>query len=101
MEPAGRGRSHENLPALAARLAPLQPDLLLVPSMTETEAGYNRVFSCARTRATELYAVVCAVGVIGAAATGVPRAGYRFGAAAYVPSDSGLGTIGLWGGRSR
>lgn len=84
------------LPALAARLAPLQPDLLLVPSMTETEAGYNRVFSCARARATELYAVVCAVGIIGAAATGVPRSGYRSGAAAYVPSDNALGTTGLW-----
>ncbi|HSS65705.1 MAG TPA: nitrilase-related carbon-nitrogen hydrolase, partial [Gammaproteobacteria bacterium] len=64
------------LPGLAARLAPFEPDLVLVPSMTETVAGYNRVFSCARARATELFCVVCAVGVIGAAATGEPRAGY-------------------------
>jgi predicted amidohydrolase len=84
------------LPGLAAKLAPFHPDLLLVPSMTETAAGYNRVFSCARARATELYAVVCAVGVIGAAATGVPRAGYQSGAAAYVPSDNALGTTGVW-----
>jgi predicted amidohydrolase len=84
------------LPGLAAKLAPFQPDLLLVPSMTETVAGYNRVFSCARARATELYAVVCAVGVIGAAATGVPRAGYQSGAAAYVPSDNVLGSTGVW-----
>ena len=84
------------LPGLAARLAPFEPDLVLVPSMTESEAGYNRVFSCARARATELYAVVCAVGVIGAAATGKPRGGYQSGAAAYVPSDNALGTTGVW-----
>ncbi len=84
------------LPGLAARLAPFKPDLVLVPSMTETEAGYNRVFSCARARATELYTVVCAVGVIGAAATGKPRGGYQSGAAAYVPSDNALGTTGVW-----
>ncbi len=84
------------LPGLAARLAPFKPDLVLVPSMTETEAGYSRVFSCARARATELYAVVCAVGVIGAAATGKPRAGYQSGAAAYAPSDNALGTTGVW-----
>lgn len=84
------------LPGLAARLAPFEPDLLLVPSMTETEAGYKRVFSCARARATELYAAVCAVGVLGAAATGALRAGYQSGAAAYVPSDNALGTTGVW-----
>ena len=84
------------LPGLAARLAPLKPNLVLVPSMTETEAGYNRVFSCARARATELYTVVCAVGVIGAAATGKPRSGYKSGAAAYVPSDNALGATGVW-----
>ncbi|MDX1528423.1 MAG: nitrilase-related carbon-nitrogen hydrolase, partial [Gammaproteobacteria bacterium] len=84
------------LPGLAARLAPFKPDLVLVPSMTETGAGYHRVFGCARARATELYTVVCAVGVIGAAATGKPRAGYRSGAAAYVPSDNALGTTGVW-----
>ncbi len=84
------------LPGLAARLAPFAPDLVLVPSMTETEAGYNRVFSCARARATELFSVVCAVGVIGAAATDMPRSGYRSGAAVYVPSDNVLGTTGVW-----
>lgn len=84
------------LPALVTPLARLAPDLILVPSQTETDAGVARVFSCARARATELYATVCAVGCIGAVATGKPRGGYVSGAAAYVPSDRALGNTGVW-----
>src|SRR5215510_1357521 len=53
------------LPALAAKLAPLDLDLVLVPSMTGQLSGFHRVFGCARARAIELMAVVCAVGAIG------------------------------------
>ncbi|MDX1513325.1 MAG: nitrilase-related carbon-nitrogen hydrolase [Gammaproteobacteria bacterium] len=84
------------LPAVAGRLAAMQPDILLVPSQTETLAGVNRVFTCARARATELFAAVCVVGCIGAAATGVPRGGYVSGAAAYLPSDASIGHTGVW-----
>jgi predicted amidohydrolase len=53
------------LPALAARLAPLDLDLILVPSMTSKLSGFHRVFGCARARAIELMTTVCAVGAIG------------------------------------
>jgi predicted amidohydrolase len=84
------------LPAIAARLAALAPDLILVPSQTETLAGVHRVFGCARARATELFAVVCAVGCVGAVETGQPRGGYVSGAAVYLPSDAAIGHTGVW-----
>src|SRR3546814_7527676 len=55
------------MPALALRLAPLDPDLILVPSMTAKLSGYSRVFSCAKARAIELLCAVAATGVIGRA----------------------------------
>ncbi|RDD63114.1 nitrilase-related carbon-nitrogen hydrolase [Ferruginivarius sediminum] len=83
------------LPALASRIAPYRPDLLLVPSMTERLSGHYRVHSCARARAVELQAAVLAVGVIGDAATGRPRDGNTGGAAVYVPSEPDLGYTGV------
>jgi predicted amidohydrolase len=83
------------LPALAAKLAPHQPDLLLVPSMTEKLAGFHRVNSCARARAVELQAAVLACGCIGDAATGKARDGNVGGAAVYLPSEPALGHIGI------
>lgn len=83
------------LPALASRIAPYRPDLLLVPSMTEKLSGYHRVHSCARARAVELQAAVLAVGVIGDAATGRPREGNTGGAAVYSPSEPNLGYTGV------
>ncbi|MEX0760498.1 MAG: nitrilase-related carbon-nitrogen hydrolase, partial [Tistlia sp.] len=38
------------MPALSSLLAPLDLDLLLVPSMTSKLSGYSRVFDCAKAR---------------------------------------------------
>jgi predicted amidohydrolase len=53
------------VPELAARLVDADIDLLLVPSMTSSGAGHDRVFSCAKARAIELCCPVAAVGAIG------------------------------------
>ncbi len=83
------------LPALSARLAPLGIDLVLVPSMTESEAGYWRVFGCAKARAIELQAVVCAVGTVGPFLTSGRVETNVSGAAVYVPCEPGLGHNGV------
>lgn len=83
------------LPALSARLAAHDVDVVLVPSLTKTLAGYNRVFSCARARATELLAAVGAVGCIGAVSTGAPRLPCVSGAAMYLPCDMSIGPEGV------
>ncbi|MDX1434215.1 MAG: nitrilase-related carbon-nitrogen hydrolase [Gammaproteobacteria bacterium] len=83
------------LPALSARLAAHDVDLVLVPSKTETLAGYNRVFACARARATELLAAVGAVGCIGAVPTGKPYPASISGAAMYLPCDSSISPDGI------
>ncbi len=83
------------LPALSARLAPLGIDLLLVPSMTEREAGYWRVFGCAKTRAIELQTIVCAVGTVGPFQTGGRVEPNVSGAAVYLPCEAGLGHTGI------
>ncbi|MGF1608063.1 MAG: nitrilase-related carbon-nitrogen hydrolase [Kiloniellales bacterium] len=83
------------LPALASLLAPHGLDLLLVPSMTEKLSGYSRVFSCAKARAVELQAIVCAVGCIGKAAASKPRLSNTSGAAAYLPCEEVLGHSGV------
>lgn len=83
------------LPALAARLATRDLDLVLVPSMTEKLAGYSRVFGCAKARAVELQCAVCAVGCVGAAATARPRQANVSGAAVFVPCEEALGHTGI------
>lgn len=83
------------LPALSARLAPLGLDIVLVPSMTEREAGYWRVFGCAKARAIELQAIVCAVGAVGPFRTGGRVETNVSGAAVYVPCEPRLGHNGI------
>lgn len=83
------------LPALASRLAPEQPDLILVPSQTGKLSGYARVFSCAKARAIELQSVVAAVGVIGAAAGYGPRQTNVSGCSVFLPCEESLGYVGL------
>ena len=83
------------MPSLAARLAGLDIDLLLVPSMTSERSGYHRVFDCAKARAVELQTTVCTVGAIGVP---VPLAGRDTnisGAAAFTPCEPGLGHTGV------
>lgn len=83
------------LPALAARLAPYDLDLLLVPSMTEKLAGFSRVFSCAKARAVELQAAVAAVGCLGKASPSKARKSNTGGAAVFVPCEEELGHEGV------
>ncbi|MGH6961827.1 MAG: nitrilase, partial [Dongiaceae bacterium] len=90
------------MPALAQRLAPLDLDLILVPSMTSFRSGYRRVFDCAKARAIELQTVVCAVGAIGVPARLEGRESNTSGAAAFTPCEVALGhdgteaAIGPW-----
>jgi predicted amidohydrolase len=80
------------LPALSARLAELNLDLLLVPSMTVKLAGYHRVFTCARARAVELITAVAAVGTI----AGAPRCEQEIGGASFfVPAEEVFGSTGI------
>ena len=83
------------LPALAARLAPLDLDLILVPSMTSKLSGFHRVFGCARARAIELMTTVCAVGAIGVPERLTRRASNTSAAAALIPCEEALGFTGV------
>jgi predicted amidohydrolase len=83
------------LPAIAPRLAALEPDLVLVPSMTEHLSGYHRVFGCARARAVELFTTVCAVGCVGSVPAARPRSGNVSGASVFIPCELDLGSRGV------
>jgi predicted amidohydrolase len=81
--------------ALWARLATLDLDLVLVPAKTDMLSGYYRVFGCAKARAIELQTVVCAVGAVGTP-FGLPGVDTVVGgAAAFLPCEVGLGSIGV------
>jgi len=80
---------------LAARLAPLDLDLILVPSMTSKLSGFHRVFGCARARAIELMTTVCAVGAIGVPERLTRRESNTSAAAAFVPCEEALGSTGV------
>jgi predicted amidohydrolase len=76
--------------ALWARLGRLDLDLILVPAKTDLITGYNRVFTCARSRAIELQTSICAVGAVGAP-LGHPATDTGVGgAAAFLPCDVSL-----------
>lgn len=83
------------LPALAARLTPLDLDLILVPSMTSKLSGFHRVFGCARARAIELMTTVCAVGAIGVPERLTRRESNTSAAAAFLPCEEVLGSTGV------
>jgi predicted amidohydrolase len=83
------------LPALAAGLAPMDLDLILVPSMTAKLSGFHRVFGCARARAIELMTTVCAVGAIGVPAPMTRRESNTSAAAAFIPCEQALGSTGV------
>ena len=84
------------LPALSAKLAPLEPDLVLVPSMTAGLSGYSRVFGCAKARAVELMAAVAAVGVVGAAPGTTQNDTNVSGCSVFLPCEPSLGETGLY-----
>lgn len=53
------------IPQLSSTLVPLRPEVLLVPSMTESEHGFGRVRWSAQARAVEHHAYVLVVGTVG------------------------------------
>ncbi|MEI4261785.1 nitrilase-related carbon-nitrogen hydrolase [Roseovarius sp. D0-M9] len=82
--------------ALWARLGQLDLDLILIPAKADMITGYNRVFGCAWSRATEAQTAVCVVGAVGvpmghpATDTGVG------GAAAFLPCDVSISLDGVF-----
>ena len=82
-------------PALAARLLAVAPDLLLVPSMTSTAAGYHRVFDCAKARAIELCCPVAVVGAVGTLRLARREETNVSGAAFFLPCESSGAPDGL------
>lgn len=84
------------LPALSVKLAPLQADLVLVPSMTGKLSGHHRVFGCAKARAVELMCAVAATGVIGRAAGSTQNPTNVSACALYVPCEPSLGMTGVF-----
>lgn len=77
---------------LWSRLGMLDLDLVIIPAKTDRITGYNRVFSCARARATELQTVVCVLGAVG-----VPfgHALTDSGASAFASCDIGVSLDGI------
>jgi predicted amidohydrolase len=83
------------MPALSVKLAPLKPDLLLVPSMTGKLSGHSRVFGCAKARAVELMCAVGATGTIGRAPGSTQNPTNVSACALYVPCEPSLGMNGV------
>lgn len=81
-------------PALGTILAGLGLDVILVPAMTDTLSGYHRVFGCAKARAVETQAAVCAVGTIGETPYRAEPEANVSGAAVYLPCEENLGQTG-------
>ncbi|MEQ8393283.1 MAG: nitrilase-related carbon-nitrogen hydrolase [Thalassospira sp.] len=84
------------MPALSCRLAPLDIDLLLVPSMTVTPSGYHRVFGCAKARAVELMTVIAVCGTTGTAINTTQNPTNYSGCSVYTPCEPQLGHTGLF-----
>ena len=82
------------LPALSVLMSGMEIDLVLVPSNTDTLAGYHRVFGCAKARAVELQAAVCVVGTIGDVPYAEQPGTNVAGAAVYIPCENELGFTG-------
>jgi len=80
---------------LWSRLGTLDLDLVIIPAKTDMITGYNRVFSCARSRAIELQTVICVLGAVGVpfgeamTDTGVG------GASVFTPCDVGVSLDGI------
>ncbi len=77
------------VPALSTILSDLDVDLLVVPSMTSSRAGYGRVFSCAKARAVELACPVAAVGAVGTLALRNRQEINISGASLFIPCEPG------------
>ncbi|NIZ00205.1 nitrilase-related carbon-nitrogen hydrolase [Thalassospira lucentensis] len=84
------------MPALSCLIAPLDIDLLLVPSMTATPSGYHRVFSCAKARAVELMTIVAACGTTGTAINTTQNPTNYSGCSVFTPCEPALGHTGIF-----
>lgn len=80
------------MPALSAKLATADLDMIIVPSMTKKLAGYHRVADCAKARAVELQAAIADVGCIASVSVRETNIG---GAAVFVPCEEELGHKGV------
>jgi predicted amidohydrolase len=75
------------IPSLSARLVATRPEVILVPSMTESTHGYHRVRWAAQARAVEHHAYVVVAGTVGTPSPDWPH----FGQAAFLtPRDAGF-----------
>lgn len=83
------------LPALAVRLAGLDLDFVVVPSMTRLASGNARVFGCAKARAVELMTVVAAVGAIGERPLSGAAHSNTSGCSVFLPCEEALGHTGI------
>lgn len=80
---------------LWSRLGTLDIDLIIIPAKTDMITGYNRVFSCARSRAIELQTVVCVLGAVGVP-IGHPMTDTGVGGASvFLPCDVGVSLDGI------
>lgn len=71
-----------------------EPDLILIPSMTIYEAGFNRIFTCAAARAVEMHCPVVVVGGVGTFDyRGEPEPNTS-GAALFTPCEISMGMNG-------
>ena len=78
------------IPQISALLAPIQPELIISPSMTEDKNGLARVRAAAKMRAVEQLAYVALVGTVGNPSPSFPnRAKALF---AYPPTHGMTGT---------
>ena len=77
-------------PSLSQKLVQARPEVILVPSMTESTYGYHRVRWAAQARAVEHHAYVVLVGTVGR-----PHPKWsHFGQAAFItPQDQGFAGI--------
>lgn len=83
------------MPALSCLLAKHNPDLVLVPSMTEKLSGYHRVFGCARARAVELMCAIAVCGTVGRSDGTTQNETNVSGAALYLPCEEEFGFTGI------
>lgn len=84
------------MPALSCLLAPLDIDVLLVPSMTATPSGYHRVFGCAKARAVELMCSIAVCGTTGTANQTTQNPTNYSGCSVFTPCEPQLGHTGVF-----
>lgn len=84
------------MPALSCLMAPLDLDLVMVPSMTSSIAGYHRVFGCAKARAVELMCAISVCGTTGAALNTSQNPINYSGCSVFIPCEPELGHTGIF-----